>query len=137
MEEKSTEAPFGSRTIWARLEAMARERIQAFLQVLLEEEVTELVGRAKSERRASVNGTPVYRNGHGKPRKLSLSVQLTDPSQYEGCDLQFQVSDKVGVAPRKRGTVIAFPSFFLHRVTPIISGTRKALVAWATGPEFR
>ena len=50
---------------------------------------------------------------------------------------QFQVSHKVGMAPRTRGAVIAFPSFFLHRVTPIISGTRKALVVWATGPEFR
>jgi PKHD-type hydroxylase len=72
-----------------------------------------------------------------KPRKISLSIQLTDPSQYEGCELQFQVSHKIGVAPRTRGTIIAFPSFLLHRVTPIISGTRKALVVWATGPEFR
>ena len=72
-----------------------------------------------------------------KPRKISMSIQLSDPSQYEGCDLQFQVSHKVGMAPRTRGAVIAFPSFFLHRVTPITSGTRKALVVWATGPEFR
>ena len=72
-----------------------------------------------------------------KPRKLSMSVQLTDPSQYEGCDLQFQVSDKIGSAPRQRGAVIVFPSFVLHRVTPITSGVRKALVVWATGPEFR
>jgi PKHD-type hydroxylase len=72
-----------------------------------------------------------------KPRKISLSIQLTDPSQYQGCDLQFQVSKSIGVAPKTRGAVIAFPSFFLHRVTPILSGTRKALVVWATGPEFR
>jgi PKHD-type hydroxylase len=72
-----------------------------------------------------------------KPRKISMSIQLTDPSQYEGCDLQFQVSDKIGVAPRQRGAIIAFPSFVLHRVTPITSGVRKALVVWATGPEFR
>jgi len=72
MEEKSTEAPLGSRTIWEQLEAMARERIQEFIQALLEEEVTELVGRAKSERRACMDSAAVYRNGHGKPRKLSL-----------------------------------------------------------------
>jgi hypothetical protein len=41
------------------------------------------------------------------------------------------------VIRRTRGAIIAFPSFFPHRVTPIISGTRKALVVWATGPEFR
>ncbi len=78
-----------------------------------------------------------YGPDNPKPRKISLSIQLTDPSQYEGCDLQFQVSDKIVVAPRRRGAIIAFPSFLLHRVTPIISGTRKALVVWATGPEFR
>ena len=72
-----------------------------------------------------------------KPRKLSMSIQLTDPSTYAGCDLQFQVAQKVDVAPRERGTCICFPSFFRHRVTPITSGTRRALVAWASGPEFR
>lgn len=71
------------------------------------------------------------------PRKLSLSVQLSDSAQYEGCDLNFQIDSKIEVAPRKRGTVIAFPSFFMHRVTPILSGTRKSLVLWATGPAFR
>jgi PKHD-type hydroxylase len=72
-----------------------------------------------------------------KPRKISISIQLTDPSHYEGCDLQFRAGPTVGHAPRDRGAVIAFPSFFLHRVTPITSGTRKSLVVWATGPDFR
>ena len=76
------------------------------------------------------------RNSH-KPRKISLSVQLSDPSHYEGCDLQFQIGSGVTTAPRTRGTVIAFPSFFLHRVTPVTAGVRKSLVLWATGPEFR
>lgn len=71
------------------------------------------------------------------PRKISISIQLTDPAQYEGCELQFQMSGEVSTAPRRRGAVISFPSFLLHRVTPIISGTRKALVVWATGPDFR
>jgi hypothetical protein len=39
--------------------------------------------------------------------------------------------------PRERGTVIAFPSCVLHRVTPITAGTRKSLVVWITGPKFR
>ena len=76
------------------------------------------------------------RNSH-KPRKISLSVQLSDPSHYEDCDLQFQIGSGVTTAPRTRGTVIAFPSFFLHRVTPVTAGVRKSLVLWATGPEFR
>lgn len=71
------------------------------------------------------------------PRKLSLSVQLSDPDDYEGCDLQFYGHHQLETAPRTRGTAIIFPSYILHRVTPVVSGTRKALVAWAGGPKFK
>jgi PKHD-type hydroxylase len=70
-------------------------------------------------------------------RKLSLSVQLTEPASYEGCELQFYGGNQIETAPRERGTVIAFPSYVLHRVTPCAKGTRKAIVAWTTGPQFR
>jgi PKHD-type hydroxylase len=70
-------------------------------------------------------------------RKLSLSVQLSDPAQYEGCDLEFYGGTRTETAPRDRGAVIAFPSYVLHRVTPCTKGTRKALVAWTTGPQFK
>ncbi|HEX4635621.1 MAG TPA: 2OG-Fe(II) oxygenase [Rhizomicrobium sp.] len=70
-------------------------------------------------------------------RKLSITVQLSDPSDYEGCDLQFYAGNKPENAPRDRGLVIAFPSYVLHRVTPCTRGTRKAIVAWTTGPQFR
>ena len=72
-----------------------------------------------------------------RPRKISISVQLSDENSYDGCDLQFHVSNKIGSAPRSRGTLVAFPSFFLHRVTPITRGTRKSLVCWVAGPSFR
>jgi PKHD-type hydroxylase len=72
-----------------------------------------------------------------QPRKLSLSLQLTDPNAYAGCDLELSYGDGVKQAPRSRGTVIAFPSYVLHQVTPIVSGTRKSLVIWASGPDFR
>lgn len=72
-----------------------------------------------------------------KPRKLSLSLQLTDPSEYEGCELQLQGTRRIETAPRERGTLVIFPSYVLHRVTPITSGTRKAVVVWTTGPKFR
>jgi PKHD-type hydroxylase len=71
------------------------------------------------------------------PRKLSASLQLTDGARYEGCDLEIQGGDRLDVAPRNRGALILFPSYVLHRVTPIRSGTRKALVIWSTGPQFR
>jgi PKHD-type hydroxylase len=72
-----------------------------------------------------------------EPRKLSLSLQLSADSQYQGGELQGQVEDKIEIAPRTRGALIAFPSFLLHRVTPITEGVRKSLVIWAQGPEYR
>ena len=70
-------------------------------------------------------------------RKLSISVQLSDSSDYEGCNLEFQAGNKIETAPRTLGAVVAFPSYVLHRVTPCTWGTRKALVAWTTGPKLR
>lgn len=71
------------------------------------------------------------------PRKLSLSVQLSDAAAYEGCDLQTRTGKEPIPTPRERGTVIAFPSYVLHRVTPITAGMRKSLVAWAVGPRLK
>ena len=70
-------------------------------------------------------------------RKLSISVQLSDPSDYEGGELQARVRSKIDVAPKPRGTVIAFPSYVLHRVTPVTAGVRKSLVVWVLGPDYR
>ncbi|HWY60346.1 MAG TPA: 2OG-Fe(II) oxygenase [Rhizomicrobium sp.] len=77
--------------------------------------------------------------GHERPyaRKLSISVQLSGPSHYEGGELQARVRSRIDAAPKTFGTVIAFPSYVLHRVTPVTSGVRKALVAWALGPDYR
>jgi PKHD-type hydroxylase len=72
-----------------------------------------------------------------KRRKLSLSLQLSDPSQYDGCDLQLHGAHHIDTAPRTRGALIAFPSYVLHRVTPITRGVRKSVVVWTTGPKFR
>jgi PKHD-type hydroxylase len=69
-------------------------------------------------------------------RKLSLTLQLTDPSRYEGGELQFNAGN-IGIAPKDRGAAIAFPAYVVHRVTPVTAGTRKAIVAWVTGPRFR
>jgi PKHD-type hydroxylase len=71
------------------------------------------------------------------PRKLSLVLQLSDPSEYEGGELQFYISSTPTVLEKKRGLVVAFPSYTLHRVTPVTSGIRKSLVVWLSGPKFR
>jgi putative transposase len=69
---KPTTPEKGSRT-WEQLEGFVREHVQHFIQALLEEEVTELLGRTKSARREAVDATPGYRDGHGKPRRLTLT----------------------------------------------------------------
>ena len=74
--------------------------------------------------------------GVAPPRKLSLTLQLTDPSRYEGGALQLNGGNIV-CAPKDRGAAIAFPSYTVHRVTPVTAGTRKSIVAWITGPNFR
>lgn len=70
-------------------------------------------------------------------RKLSITVQLSDNDEYQGGDLQFMVNQNIVTAPRDKGTAIVFPSFALHRVTPITSGTRKSIVGWIAGPPYR
>ena len=82
-------------------------------------------------------------------RKLSVSVLLSDEKDYEGGDLQFRdqvdginrdpfISTKISTVEEKsRGTVIVFPSFMWHRVTPVTKGSRYSLVMWNTGYPFR
>lgn len=72
-------------------------------------------------------------------RKLSVSVQLSDPSEYEGGDLVFYRNTTLTgvVAPKQLGTVIIFPSFVIHEVKKVTAGTRNSLVTWVNGPRFK
>ena len=72
-----------------------------------------------------------------EPRKVTLSLQLSEASDYEGCELQVRGGNQIDTAPKARGTLVAFPANVLHQVTPIRSGIRRSLVIWAVGPEFR
>jgi PKHD-type hydroxylase len=69
-------------------------------------------------------------------RKLTCIVQLSDPDEYEGCSLLIKSSFIDEDLPKDKGTLIIFPSFMLHKVTPLISGNRWSLTAWITGPPF-
>lgn len=70
-------------------------------------------------------------------RKISVVCQLTPPEQYTGGDLNINGGRGILTAPRDYNTVIIFPSFVLHRVTPVITGTRTSLVTWLAGPPLR
>ncbi len=85
---------------------------------------------------------------NGKIRKLSVSVILSNKENYEGGDLQFDNSYAHFANPElkknivtcqeanTKGSIIVFPSFITHRVTPVTKGTRYSLVLWYTGNPF-
>lgn len=70
-------------------------------------------------------------------RKLSIVTQLSEPDEYDGGDLEIMTSKNPDVVDRCAGRSVVFPSFVLHRVTPVTRGTRKTLVAWICGNQFR
>ena len=76
-------------------------------------------------------------NTKGISRKMSLVCQLSNPGEYEGGKLQLKISEEEQIIEKKRGLITVFPSYILHRVTPVTSGTRQSLVCWITSPNFR
>jgi len=70
-------------------------------------------------------------------RKLSLSIQLTDPKEYQGGDLYLYQEEKGDIMKKEQGTLILFPSYILHEVKPITKGERNSLVSWVTGKQFK
>ncbi len=78
-----------------------------------------------------------FGSGGSSNRKLSLSIQLSDPDTYEGGDLEFRINNNIVKAPRKAGTAIIFPSFIMHRVNKITKGNRRSIVGWVSGPPYR
>jgi PKHD-type hydroxylase len=71
-------------------------------------------------------------------RKLAMTVQLSDPSEYDGGDFEIWFGGKESIiVPREKGDVIVFPAFCMHRVKPITRGERRCLVFWTGGRPFR
>ena len=70
-------------------------------------------------------------------RKLSLSIQLTDPKEYEGGELFLYEDEKGTEMKKEQGTLVLFPSYILHEVKPVTKGERNSLVTWVTGKQFK
>ena len=70
-------------------------------------------------------------------RKLSISIQLTDPKEYEGGELILYDCEKGEEMNKEQGTLIMFPSYTLHEIKPVIKGERNSLVTWVTGNKFK
>ena len=77
--------------------------------------------------------SPATPNSH---RKLSFSVQLSDPSTYEDGELVIHNGSEL-IANKRVGTFNAFPSYTLHEVRPVKQGVRYSLVGWCSGPRFK
>jgi len=77
-------------------------------------------------------------SGNPLDRKLSVTIQLSDGSDYQGG--KFEMIDGKDIPEsisKGLGTVVVFPSYLRHRVQPVTGGTRKTIVAWAHGPRWR
>lgn len=70
-------------------------------------------------------------------RKLSFSIQLSDPSDYEGGDLILHAGFQSITSTRNKGAIVLFPSFMLHEVTEVTKGKRLSAVGWVSGPKFK
>lgn len=79
-----------------------------------------------------------WNRSDGLDRKVSITVQLSDPSEYEGGAFQFSETESPDPnLSRAKGTVLVFPSYLQHAVSPVTSGIRRSLVAWFEGPKWR
>ena len=84
-------------------------------------------------------------NGKMMNRKLSVALSLSNPDEYEGGELEFDFLNKGKGVPnirvckevKTKGSLVVFPSFLWHRVTPVTRGTRHSLVMWSNGVPWR
>ena len=116
MQQCSTEQDRAQAVTWDVLEEFVRGKVQGFIQELLEEEVTELLGRGKSERRAVVDSSQGYRNRHGKPRHLTLAsgtITLRRP-RVRGLEERFESRVLPLFVRRTQQVDELLPELYLH-----------------------
>jgi PKHD-type hydroxylase len=79
-----------------------------------------------------------FNQPHSVPRKLSMTLLLSDPSEFKGGELQvMKDSENIMTLEQKKGRAWFFPSYMLHRVTPVTKGIRRSAVLWIGGPPFK
>ena len=71
-------------------------------------------------------------------RKLSFALQLSDPDDYEGGNVQLlDESGESYIVPRQKGCIVLFDSRTQHRVNRVTKGVRKSIVGWTVGPRWK
>ena len=116
MNKRTPVEPRSSSLTWESLEEFTRQKVQQFIQALLEAEVTELLGREKSERQAAVDAPRGYRNGFGKPRRLSMqggTIQLRRP-RVRGLEERFESRLLPLFVRRTKEVGEMLPELYLH-----------------------
>ena len=121
MEKQSTERliesrPDPSRVVWEHLEAFARQGVQDLLQRVLEEEVEGLLRRGRYERRQGIDTAVGYRNGFGKPRRVSLSVGTITVRRPRVRGLAERFESRILPLFKRRSAAVAelLPTLYLH-----------------------
>src|SRR5262249_21544750 len=116
MKHQNTADMGSSIPTWETLEDFAREEVRHLLQHILEEEVNELLGRARSERRPAVDPQPGYRNGYGRPRKLTLSNGTSTIRRPRGRGLGQRFVSRVLPLCQRRTQAVGqlLPQLYLH-----------------------
>jgi transposase-like protein len=116
MRKQTTTGNQASSIVWDNLEEWVRRKVKEFIQSLLEEEIAELLGRQKSERRKAVDSPPVYRNGYGKARRLTLgcgTVAVCRP-RVRGLEERFESRVLPLFARRTKEVSELIPQLYLH-----------------------
>jgi len=116
VKEETTRARSSSRVAWESLESWARLEIQEWIQDLMVAEVTEHLGRGKSERRKPVDPSAGYRNGYGKPRNLTLSIGTVTVRRPRIRDVEERVESRVLPLFKRRTETVSelIPELYLH-----------------------
>lgn len=116
MKKSNTDHSEAARVCWENLDEWVRARVQGYLQDLLEEEVTELLGRTRSQRRAAVDAPPGYRNGYGKPRKLTLAGGTITVRRPRVRSLEERFESRILPLFAKRTATVSelLPELYLH-----------------------
>jgi transposase-like protein len=116
VKKENIESTDPSRVVWENLEEFARRHIQAFLRRILEQEVTELLGRQKSERKGTVDAAPGYRNGYGKERRLGMTCGTITVRRPRVRGLEERFVSRILPLFKRRTEEVAhlLPELYLH-----------------------
>ena len=123
-------------TLWRYVDRANRDSFDVDVRYINELQFTTYKG--KNEGRYGWHYDVNWRNQLPHHRKLSVTIQLSDHKDYEGGDFEFEKGvDELPIEVKEKGTILIFPSFYQHQVTPVTSGTRHSLVTWVEGPHWR